>query len=120
MDNIGTFLLCTGLMIFVFLLPMWAALAVRILFRRANKRILAMLTALPFAVFLLTRPDKDFLPTLEGNEYGPAFSITMAIIFGTLTLLVNYGIPYLLAEEGIAIGDKIMKKSNRSPPKPSF
>jgi hypothetical protein len=112
MEKIGTYLFITGLLVFFFLMPMWVALAVRILFRNSNKRILAMLTAIPFAVWLLTRDAlPDIIPHLEWEKYGLVFRVTTTALVLSMALLVNYGIPYLLAKAGIAIGDKIIKRN---------
>lgn len=112
MDKIGSYLFVTGLLVFFFLMPMWVAVAVRILFRKANKRILAMITAVPFAVWLLTRDNPpNIIPDLEWENYGLIFRVVTTALVLSIVLLVNYGLPYVLAKAGVAIGDKIMKRN---------
>ena len=112
MEKLGSYLFVAGLLVFFFLMPMWVAVAVRILFRKANKCILAMITAVPFAAWLLTRDNPpDIIPELEWENYGLIFRVITTVLTLSIALLVNYGLPYVLAKAGVAIGDKIMKRN---------
>jgi hypothetical protein len=117
MDKIGSLVFTIGLLTFVFLMPMWIAIAVRLIFRRTTKRrILAVLTALPFTIWLISKSlnKGGLLPDLEDwNKYGTTFTITMTVIEISISLLISFFFPYRMAEAGIDIGDRIMKKRSK-------
>lgn len=93
-------------------LPTLVAIAVRIIFRNANKRILAMLTATPFALWLLLENNNfEITSDIEWEKYGVIFRLTGFAIMISANLLVNFGIPYVLAKTGVGIGDKIIKRN---------
>jgi|GEM_PF-1840944 len=106
-------LLVFGLFITVLLMPMWLALLIRLLFRKVNERKLAALTALPFTVLLCTRGHiTEIMIDLERVSDVQDVISSTTVIFLFTSLFFSFFIPYLFANAGIAIADRILKRNS--------
>ena len=90
-------------------MPLWTAIGVRIIFRRANEKLLATATALPFTVLLSTR--RELFPDSDWGDYDYTIKIMMLIMVLFATFLINFGIPFLMAKGGVGIGNRIIRRN---------
>lgn len=90
--------------------PFFTAIGVRMIVKRSNRKLVAALTAIPFTVFLISRPDYLHLPDFDSFEM--PIQILFWIIILSLTLLLYFGIPYLMARGGINVADRIIKRNS--------
>ena len=92
-----TFTAVLTLFLTLLFMPFWTAIATRLLFRRLNSKLLAALTALPFTIWRATRA--DHLSYFDSGEMHLMRKIGVWILLLSTSLLVQFGIPYLMAME---------------------
>ncbi len=96
----------------VIFMPLFVAMAFRLFFRGLNARLLAILVATPFAVLLISR--LGILSDFHSEKCDHWIGLTVTILSFLTTLVVFFGIPYLMAIGGIRIGDRIIGKKSSS------
>ena len=115
MTNILFWVFYVVAVILVFLLPLAFGLVLRLILKRANGRLIAVLVG---AIFLLVNskitPSSELDAIVTKAVHGMAMEIDLFLrVFNTIIwALVSFGIPYLLARQGVVIGQNRIDRRN--------
>ncbi len=101
-----------AIVVIIIFMPVFLAVILRLIFRRLNVKLLATLVAVPFALFFISRHDFSLDPRVV-DRFSLAFRITLMMLKLVLTLILYFGIPYLMAIGGVRLSDKILTHAVR-------
>ena len=99
----------------VFLLPVALGFGLRLVLKRANGWLIAVFAGVVFFLInskLTPWSELDAMVTKATQAEGVEIGIFMHVINIIIWALACFGIPYLLASRGVAIGQNIMNRRN--------